>query len=258
VDAIQSVRIAVASVDRHCQIFWQVANKVEQSREHDKMCMRQGRTMAVLTLIFLSGAANADVTVSQSNDPTLLLGTSFASLMGAEHKTIVAMPEAQLAALALGPKEEMRRKREKTEAPVVVQYNDIWLAALPAPNGDAQWQCLKTALYFESRGESLKGQFAVAEVILNRVDNPSYPASVCGVVEQGCQFSFTCDGHSDVMKDSQSADRAGRIAQVMLTGAPRGLTQGATHFHTANVNPSWARRFPRTASIGAHLFYRQP
>ncbi len=214
--------------------------------------------MALVALISLNGAADADVTVSQSNDPTALLGTNFASLMNAEHKTIVAMPQARLAALALGPKDEPRRKRDKAPEPAVVQYDDAWLAARPAPSGDAQWQCLKTALYFESRGESLKGQFAVAEVILNRVDNPAYPKSVCAVVKQGCQFSFTCDGHSDVMRDGASADRAGRIARVMLDGAPRALTQGATHFHTASVNPSWSRRFPRTAAIGAHLFYRQP
>lgn len=223
------------------------------------MCMRQGWGVAIMALISLCGAANADVTVSHSNDPTALLGTSFASLMGAEHKTIDALPQARLAALALGPKDEPRRKREtEPAAPLALDYTDTWLAALAAPTGDAQWQCLKTALYFESRGESLKGQFAVAEVILNRVDNPVYPKSVCAVVEQGCQFSFTCDGHSDVMRDGAAADRAGRIARVMLDGAPRALTQGATHFHTVNVNPSWAKRFPRTASIGAHLFYRQP
>lgn len=222
------------------------------------MLMQQGWAMAIFALISFSGAANADVTVSQSNDPTALLGTSFASLMGAERQTIDAMPQARLAALALGPKDEPRRKRGQEPAPAVVRYDDLWLASQPVPAADPQWQCLKTALYFESRGESLKGQFAVAEVILNRVDNPAYPKSVCGVVEQGCQFSYTCDGHSDVMKDRASADRAGRIARVMLDGAPRALTQGATHFHTVNIRPSWSRRFPRTASIGAHLFYRQP
>ena len=224
------------------------------------MCMRRGWVTAMVALIVLGGAASAEVTVSHANDPTALLGTSMASLMGAEHKAIEAVPQAQLVALALGPREEPRRKRGKAEvaAPVVVDYSDGWLATQAAPTGDEQWQCLKTALYFESRGESLKGQFAVAEVILNRVDNPVYPKSVCAVVKQGCQFSFTCDGHSDAMRDGQSADRAGRIARVMLDGAPRALTQGATHFHTVNVKPSWSRRFPRTASIGAHLFYRQP
>jgi spore germination cell wall hydrolase CwlJ-like protein len=215
--------------------------------------------MACVALLTLSGAAQAEVTVSQSNNPTQLLGTSFASLMGVERNTVGALPQARLAALANGPAVEPRRKRTaKAPEPVVVRYDDAWLATYSEPTGDAEWQCLRTALYFEARGESLQGQFAVAEVILNRVDNPAYPKSVCSVVKQGCQFSFTCDGHSDVMRDRSAVERAGRIARVMLDGAPRALTLGATHFHTRQVNPSWSKRFPRTASIGAHLFYRQP
>ncbi len=215
--------------------------------------------MACVALLALSGAAGAEVTVSQSNNPTQLLGTSFASLMGVERNTVGALPQARLAALANGPAIEPRRKRAaKAAEPVAVRYDDAWLATHPQPDGDAEWQCLRTALYFEARGESLQGQFAVAEVILNRVDNPAYPKSVCAVVKQGCQFSFTCDGHSDVMRDRSAVERAGRIARIMLDGAPRALTMGATHFHTRQVNPSWSKRFPRTASIGAHLFYRQP
>ena len=64
---------------------------------------------------------------------------------------------------------------------------EAWLLAQPAPDGDAEWQCLTEALYFEARGESLEGQIAVAEVILNRVDSPLYPRTVCGVVKQGGQ-----------------------------------------------------------------------
>jgi spore germination cell wall hydrolase CwlJ-like protein len=60
------------------------------------------------------------------------------------------------------------------------------------------------------------------------------------------------------MREKDAVDRAGRIARLMLDGAPRALTDGATHFHTRAVNPRWAHRFPRTAAIGAHLFYRQP
>lgn len=137
-----------------------------------------------------------------------------------------------------------------------------WLLSRPEPTGDAQWQCLTEALYFEARGESLEGQIAVAEVILNRVDNPLYPRSVCGVVKQrgggGCQFSYVCDGRADRMRDKTAADLAGRIARAMLDGAPRVLTDGATHFHTRAVRPSWSKRFAKTAAIGAHLFYRQP
>lgn len=136
-----------------------------------------------------------------------------------------------------------------------------WLMSRPEPAGDAQWECLTEAIYFESRGERLEGQIAVAEVILNRVDNPLYPHSVCAVVKQrgggGCQFSYVCDGRADRMRDRTAADLAGRIARAMLDGAPRVLTDGATHFHTKGVKPSWSKRFARTTSIGAHLFYRQ-
>ena len=97
----------------------------------------------------------------------------------------------------------------------------------------------------------------MAEVILNRVDSRRFPGSVCGVVNQSGQFSFMFDGHSDNMRDRGAIDRAGRIARLMLDGAPRGLTAGATYFHTTGVRPAWARRFDRTAQIGAHLFYRQ-
>ena len=136
-----------------------------------------------------------------------------------------------------------------------------WLMAQPKPTGDAQWECLTQAIYFEARGENLEGQIAVAEVILNRADSPLYPRTVCGVVKQrgggGCQFSYVCDGRTK-MREKGAADLAGRIARAMLDGAPRVLTDGATHFHTRGVKPSWSKRFAKTASIGSHLFYRQP
>jgi spore germination cell wall hydrolase CwlJ-like protein len=136
-----------------------------------------------------------------------------------------------------------------------------WLMSRPKPTGDAEWECLTEALYFEARGESLEGQIAVAEVILNRADSPLYPRTVCGVVKQrgggGCQFSYVCRGKTK-MREKVAADLAGRIARAMLDGAPRILTDGATHFHTRAVKPSWSKRFAKTAAIGAHLFYRQP
>jgi spore germination cell wall hydrolase CwlJ-like protein len=138
---------------------------------------------------------------------------------------------------------------------------EAWLMAQPAPEGDANWQCLTEAIYFEARGESLAGQIAVAEVILNRADSPLYPGTVCGVVKQrgggGCQFSYVCQGKVK-MRERAAADLAGRIARAMLDGAPRVLTDGATHFHTRSVRPGWSKRFARTTAIGAHYFYRQP
>jgi spore germination cell wall hydrolase CwlJ-like protein len=227
------------------------------------MRLHQCWTTAAVAIFVLTGAAFAEVTVSQSNDPTQAIGEQFASLLGAEHRAVDALPDSKQTALAIGPKVETKLKPgKKAGKPMIVDYSADWLAALPAPSGDAEWECLRKALYFESRGESLKGQFAVAEVILNRVDSAAYPDTVCGVVQQGgkggCQFSYVCDGMRDSMSEAAALDEAGRIARVMLDGAPRVLTLGATHFHTRASNPSWARRFPQTAAIGAHLFYRQP
>jgi hypothetical protein len=129
--------------------------------------------------------------------------------------------------------------------------------------GDEEWECLSQAIYHEARGEPLLGQIAVAEVILNRRDSGEYPKTVCGVVEQGtgernmCQFSYYCDGLSDEIADETAWDKAGRVARVMLDGAPRRLTMGAMFYHTQAVEPYWADEFHETAEIGAHIFYRE-
>ncbi|MCE0504915.1 MULTISPECIES: cell wall hydrolase [unclassified Roseivivax] len=147
-----------------------------------------------------------------------------------------------------------------------LQYSRGWLDQQNFRTGGAEWECLAEALYFEARGETVKGQFAVAEVILNRADSPRFPSSVCGVVHQGtasgrkygCQFTFKCDGAPEAIHEAAAYRRVGKVARLMLEGAPRRLTAGATHYHTTAVSPSWARSFPMTAQIGVHRFYRQP
>jgi len=145
------------------------------------------------------------------------------------------------------------------------RYDRDWLLARAAPTRtDAEFRCLKEAIYHEARGETVYGQFAVAEVILNRVESPAYPNSVCGVVHQNahlrnaCQFSYACNGRSRALVEPRARALAARIADIMLSGADRELTDGATHFHATWVSPSWSRRFQRTAQIGVHVFYRQP
>ncbi len=145
-----------------------------------------------------------------------------------------------------------------------VGYTRDWIDAQPTAKGGDEWRCLSEAIYFEARGESVKGQFAVAEVILNRVDSPGYPDTVCGVVNQGtgrkfaCQFTYTCDGHKEVISEPRAFKRVSKVAKLMISGAPRVLTSGATHYHTRAVSPRWSRKFKRTTSIGVHHFYREP
>lgn len=124
--------------------------------------------------------------------------------------------------------------------------------------------CLSYAIYFEARGETTRGQVAVAEVILNRVDSRRYPSSVCGVVHQGaknlnaCQFSYNCDGRPEVISEAGAFSRAVKIASMMIEGRPRVLTGSATHYHTDAVNPRWAKRLTETTRIGDHIFYKIP
>ncbi|WP_246098621.1 cell wall hydrolase [Paracoccus laeviglucosivorans] len=113
-------------------------------------------------------------------------------------------------------------------------------------------QCLSEALYFEARGEGSQGQRAVAEVILNRVDHPRFPKTVCGVVNQSGQFTYK----KGRIRERGAYARAQQIAKAALSGAPRNLTDGATYFHTPAVKPKWSRKFERTARIGSHIFYR--
>ena len=177
--------------------------------------------------------------------------TAIARLLGQEQRGLTAMSQSRVASYLQEPS-------------LSAGYTPEWLDAQPRAKGDAEWQCLSEALYFEARGESIKGQFAVAEVILNRVDNPNYPNTICGVIHQGtgqrysCQFSYTCDGRADKIAEPYAFERAGKIAQIMAQGSERPLTDGATHYHTKAVSPRWSRIFPRTATIGYHYFYRQP
>ena len=131
-----------------------------------------------------------------------------------------------------------------------------------------EW-CLAQNIYYEARGSSRADQIAVADVVINRVEDARYPDSVCEVVQQGrkhsdgrmkrnqCQFSWYCDGKSDWPKDLDAWVIAQQIAHNMITyGDYRGLTEGATHYHADYVNPSWARTLTLTGTIGVHKFYR--
>jgi|GEM_PF-6977433 len=128
----------------------------------------------------------------------------------------------------------------------------------------AELQCLAEAIYFEARSEGYSGQLAVAQVVLNRVENGFYPDSVCGVVYQGpldgkggCQFTFTCDGAMEQQLQARLWNDAERVAEIAMMGAGSDLTRSATHYHADYVNPFWAANLTKTIKIGTHIFYRK-
>ena len=124
-------------------------------------------------------------------------------------------------------------------------------------------KCLADAVYFESRGETKRGQIAVAQVVMNRAFSGFYPNSVCGVVYQNshrklaCQFTFACDGIPDVVKEPEMWKQATEIARDMLDGKLWLPEVGhSTHYHAYWVHPAWVREMNRKQKIGVHSFYR--
>ena len=131
--------------------------------------------------------------------------------------------------------------------------------------------CLALNTYHEAKNQSMVGQVATAQVVMNRVADSRYPNTVCEVVKQGpkykgsdvpvrhkCQFSWFCDGKSDEpRKDSKEWRMAQEYARIVLSGRiVLDVTEGATHYHATYVKPSWARTKTRTTRIESHIFYR--
>ncbi len=201
--------------------------------------------------------ATADVVVSTKGTTEISLEDKLSGLLGPEAPEVKASRAAPAARM-------MRPRRSPVAAArTEIEYTRDFLDAQPVASGDAQWKCLSEALYFEARGESVKGLFAVAEVILNRVDNARFPDTVCAVINQGtgrkyaCQFSYTCDGKAEIVREAGAFRKVGKVARIMLDGGARTLTDGAQYYHTRAVNPRWSRIFDRTTTIGAHHFYDQ-
>jgi spore germination cell wall hydrolase CwlJ-like protein len=124
-------------------------------------------------------------------------------------------------------------------------------------------KCLAEAVYFEARGEAVRGQIAVAQVVMNRAFSGKYPDTVCGVVYQNkhrhlaCQFTFACDNNPDVIREPDMWDRAQKISKAMLDGQlwlPE--VDRSTHYHAYWVRPSWVNEMKKMYKFGVHTFYR--
>lgn len=175
---------------------------------------------------------------------------------GPESPALDAIGAAATAPVALAPKPEqmsaaLKEARRTGKFPIP-----------PEATASRERECLATAIYFEARGESRRGQIAVAQVVLNRVRSPDFPDTICNVVYQnshkrGCQFSFACDGIADRIKEKTAWARAQAIAEEVTSGKLLlSEVAGATYYHAKSVSPKWAAKMQRLARIGQHIFYR--
>ncbi len=124
-------------------------------------------------------------------------------------------------------------------------------------------RCMATAIYFEARDEPVIGQQAVAQVVMNRIRSPFYPKTICGVVYQGernrtgCQFSFTCTGKHNAVKEKEEWATAVKLAKQVIAGEVWIKEVGyATHYHATYVHPPWRHELDKVAQIGGHIFYK--
>ena len=122
-------------------------------------------------------------------------------------------------------------------------------------------RCMALAMYWEARGEGRNGKVAVAWTILNRMHSPLFPSTACEVIFEGgekppCQFSWWCDGKSDVPTETEAWNKSLLLAKEMLSNPPKDPTRGALFFHAKHQKPPWKIQRYRTARIAGHIFYR--
>jgi spore germination cell wall hydrolase CwlJ-like protein len=158
---------------------------------------------------------------------------------------------------SIAPKGEVNSDNQRAKTPAER------LGLFDAKSRAKSEKCLTEAVYFEARGEAVRGQIAVAQVVLNRAFSGKYPDTVCGVVYQNkhrhlaCQFTFACDNNPDVVREPDMWDRAQKISKAMLDGQlwlPE--VDKSTHYHAYWVRPSWVNEMKKMYKFGVHTFYR--
>ena len=179
----------------------------------------------------------------------LFLGLGFSSAALAQ---VQALPVVQ-AVVSTPPVQAVRPAPRPAPLPLPALVD----AQGAAPVLDEQGKCLATAVYFESMGESLEGQLAVAEVVINRAESGQYPSNWCAVVKQKAQFSFVRAGRFPSIDTGCEAWRKARaIAVIAANNLASALPDDVLWYHADYVSPSWGRRLDKVEKIGAHIFYR--
>ena len=151
-------------------------------------------------------------------------------------------------ALELRPAVETIVEEPKELPELVEEYKD-------GEQLDREGKCLATAVYFEARGESLEGQLAVADVVLNRADSEQYPDDWCDVVKQKAQFSFVQNRQFPKIRDMKSWEKAKAVARIAIDGADQVVRGDVLWYHADYVKPIWRHNLKEVNKVGVHIFY---
>ncbi|WP_428631656.1 cell wall hydrolase [Sphingopyxis sp.] len=206
--------------------------------------------MTAATMLLLAEPGFASDLAADANFPALITPSAEAP---------VAVEPADLSIKTDVPVGDITENSDDTPdaktAPVTAESLAALVAATPRPaEMDPELRCLAGTVYFESRGESLVGQLAVAHVVINRAQSGRFPKSLCGVVHQRSQFSFVRGGKMPAVREGAQWSNAIAIAQIARDGSWKNHAPGALFFHARYVSPGW--RKTRIAQIDNHIFYR--
>jgi spore germination cell wall hydrolase CwlJ-like protein len=169
-----------------------------------------------------------------------------------EHTVFVSQPVVAAVPAAATPAPAPAEQAVKPGQPLAKLATTL----ASSQTADATHECLAVAVYFEARGESLDGQLAVAEVVLNRAASGQYPRDVCKVVKQPAQFSFVRNGQFPAADRASAAwKKAVAIAKVAQDKLATKLSHNVLWYHADYVAPAWGKRLTRQAKIGTHIFY---
>jgi len=226
---------------------------------------RDGFNVKTASLFFgssaLGGSAENIERWQPGEEPLIVLPST---LPDPDMKVLASLPPAADTAVtaiesgeSVAPKGEVNADNQRAKSPAER------LGLLDEKSRAKSEKCLAEAVYFEARGEAVRGQIAVAQVVMNRAFSGFYPNTVCGVVYQNkhrhlaCQFTFACDNNPDVVREPDMWERARKIAKAMLDGQlwlPE--VAKSTHYHAYWVRPSWVNEMKKMYKFGVHTFYR--
>lgn len=211
--------------------------------------------MTAASMLLLAEPGFASDLAADANIPAIILPGADAPVAAetADLPTETAPPVEDMSGTTDEPTAESAP--EPKPAQVTADSLAELVAATPKPADiDPELRCLAGAVYFESRGESLPGQLAVAHVVINRAQSGRFPRSLCGVVLQKSQFSFVRGGKMPAIRHGAQWNNAVAIAQIARDGSWKNHAPGALFFHARYVSPGW--RKTRVAQIDNHIFYR--
>lgn len=216
--------------------------------------------MAAFAVALAGLAMSSSISNGASRQGSLMLADSAAANPVASLAGLTEEANAQI--VLSGDSAEQRNAAIPLSAAPLERMGSFQSGGSATARGQAL-TCLAQAIYYEAANEPVEGKRAVAQVVLNRVRHPAYPASVCGVVYEGwdqpvCQFSFVCDGSLNRTPARLQWDQSRQVAREALAGHVEQAVGSATHYHADYVVPRWAFTLAKVRQVGHHLFYRFP